>query len=259
MPEQPPTTPTVPPDPHQDHAGAVAAAPSRSGRLLGLVRKLIDYGFELANTLRRRAAANDVGAMVRPFGTTDLAMIMARITRGLRLAGALEERLMRHPVPEEKKPASTSAPSQRQPRAARPPAARRSLDPDPRLTRCPPRSKSPPISAAARSAPSSSISAATSASCPGTSCGGIVAGDHRHPRQPHRADQGHIQTVTHAQTRRARSSWTPHGRNRARNSHRPVAPARPEQGAGWTIGATTGPEHGWPRRRDWRCTNRQNV
>ena len=106
--------------------------------MLGLVRKLIDYGFELANTLRRRAAANDVGAMVRPFGTTDLAMIFARITRGLRLAGALEERLVRHPVPEEKKPASTGAPSQRQPRAARPPAAaRRSLDPDPRLAGMP--------------------------------------------------------------------------------------------------------------------------
>ena len=137
MPAQPTTTPTVPPDPHQDHTGAVAAAPSRSGRLLLLVRMLIDYGFELANTLRRRAAANDVGAMVRPFGTTDLAMIFARITRGLRLAGALEERLMRHPVPEEKKPAGTSAPSQGQPRAARPPAVRRSLDPDPRLAGMP--------------------------------------------------------------------------------------------------------------------------
>ena len=139
MPEQPTTTPTVPPDPHQDRSGAVAVAPSRSGRLLGLVRKLIDYGFELANTLRRRAAANDVGAMVRPFGTTDLAMIFARITRGLRLAGALEERLVHHPVPEEKKPdgTGTTVPSQRQPRAARPPAARRTLDPDPRLAGMP--------------------------------------------------------------------------------------------------------------------------
>ena len=141
MPAPPPTSETTPPDPHQDHAGVVAAAPSRSGRLLGLVRKLIDYGFELANTLRQRAAANNVGAMARPFGTTDLAVIFARITRGLRLAGALEERLVRHPVPEEKKPAGTStsksAPSQRQSRAARPPAARRTLDPDPRLAGMP--------------------------------------------------------------------------------------------------------------------------
>ena len=173
MPEPPTTTPTVPPDPHEDRSGAIAAAPSRSGRLLGLVRKLIDYGFELANTLRRRAAANDVAVMVRPFGTIDLALIMARITRGLRLAGALEERLMRHPVPEEKKPASTSAPSQRQPRAARPRAARRTVwIPTRARAECPPRSKSPRTSAAARSAPSSPISAAISASCPGIGYGG---------------------------------------------------------------------------------------
>ncbi len=136
----PPTSsPTVPPDPHQDHAGTVAAEPSRTARLLGLVRMLMDYGFELVCTLQRRAAANDVSvsAMTRPFGTRNFALILARITRGLRLAGALEERLMRRPVLEEKKPAGTSAPSQRQPRAARPaasrPTARRLEDPDPRL------------------------------------------------------------------------------------------------------------------------------
>ena len=136
MPEQPTPTPTVPPDPHQDHAGTVAAAPSRTARLLGLVRMLMDYGFELVCTLQRRGAANDVSvsAMTRPFGTRNFALILARITRGLRLAGALEERLMRRPVAEEKKPASTSAPSPRQPRAARPATTRRRLeDPDPRL------------------------------------------------------------------------------------------------------------------------------
>ncbi len=95
----------------------------------------MDYGFELVCTLQRRGAANDVSvsAMTRPFGTRNFALILARITRGLRLAGALEERLMRCPVAEEKKPASTSGPSQRQPRAARPAAARRLEDPDPRL------------------------------------------------------------------------------------------------------------------------------
>ncbi len=138
----PPTSsPTTPPDPDQDRAGAVAAAPSRTARLLGLVRMLMDYGFELACTLQRRAAPNDVSvsAMTRPFGTRNFALILARITRGLRLAGALEERLMRRPVSEEKKPASTgaSAPSQRQPRVARPaaarPTARHMEDPDPRL------------------------------------------------------------------------------------------------------------------------------
>jgi hypothetical protein len=140
MSASPTSSPTVPADPHRDHAGAVAAAPSRTARLLFLVRMLIDYGFELALTLQRRGAANDlsVSAMTRPFGTRNLALILARITRGLRLAGALEERLMVRPVPEEKKPASASAPSPRQPRAARPVAARRRLeDPDPRLAQMP--------------------------------------------------------------------------------------------------------------------------
>jgi hypothetical protein len=138
MPAAPTSSPTTPPDPPQDHAGAVVAEPSRTARLLGLVRMLMDYGFELACTLQRRAAPNDVSvsAMIRPFGTINLALILARITRGLRLAGALEERLMRRPVAEEKKPASTSAPSQRQPRADRP-AARRLEDPDPRLALLP--------------------------------------------------------------------------------------------------------------------------
>jgi hypothetical protein len=138
-----PTTPDLTPqtDPHQDRASGSATSPSRTAQLLFLVRKLMDYGFELALTLKRRAAANDVSAMVRPFGTTDIALILARITRGLRLAGVLEERLMRHPVLKENKPTSTSAPStsapsRRRPRAARPPA-RRIADPDTNLANLP--------------------------------------------------------------------------------------------------------------------------
>ena len=122
-----PTSPdlTLQPDPHQDSAAGTATPPSRTAHLLILVRKLIDHGFKLAATLRQRSSANDLRAMTRPFGTADLKLIFARIAHGLRLAGALEERLMRHPVPEEKKPASTGASStsarpQRQPRAARP-------------------------------------------------------------------------------------------------------------------------------------------
>ena len=129
-------------DPQQDRASGTATSPSRTACLLILVRKLIDYGFELALTLQRRALANDVSVLVRPFGTTDIALILARITRGLRLAGVLEERLMRHPVPEEKKPASTdapsaSAPSRRRPRSAARPAARRIADPDTTLANLP--------------------------------------------------------------------------------------------------------------------------
>ncbi len=42
--------------------------PSRSARLLGLVRKLIDYGKELAATIRQRAFT-DPGPVISCFGT----------------------------------------------------------------------------------------------------------------------------------------------------------------------------------------------
>ena len=126
--------PSRQPDPHQDQAASTATPLSRTAHLLFLVRTLIDYGFELAATLRQRSNSNGLRVLTRPSGTADLKLIFARITHGLRLAGALEERLMRHPVPEEKKPASADAsapraPSRRRPRAARP-AARWGDNPD---------------------------------------------------------------------------------------------------------------------------------
>ena len=47
--------------------------PSRATRLLNLVRKLIDYGRELATTIRQRVATDPIFAKAR-FGTTDLAV-----------------------------------------------------------------------------------------------------------------------------------------------------------------------------------------
>jgi hypothetical protein len=70
-------------------------APSRTGGLLGLVRKLIDYGRELAATLREHGLGPQPAVTARPFGTTDLALILARIARGLLRADALEARLLR--------------------------------------------------------------------------------------------------------------------------------------------------------------------
>jgi hypothetical protein len=81
--------PTTEPDPHR----AGADIPTRIGRVLCLVRKLIDYGKELAATVQQRAAASGFVPFVRPFGTADLADILARITRGVRRAAALEARL----------------------------------------------------------------------------------------------------------------------------------------------------------------------
>ena len=40
------------PDPHQDRPATGADAPSRTGRLLTLLRTLIDYGRQLAGSLQ---------------------------------------------------------------------------------------------------------------------------------------------------------------------------------------------------------------
>jgi len=63
------------------------------GRVLSLVRRLIDYGKQLATKVHQRATAPDFAHFARPFGTADLAVILARIAAGLRRAVMLEARL----------------------------------------------------------------------------------------------------------------------------------------------------------------------
>jgi hypothetical protein len=97
--------------------------PSRSASLLGLVRKLIDYGRELATTIRQRAFT-DPGSVSRCFGTTDVALILARISRGLHRANALEARLLRSAHRLDAAPRGASSPGKpRAPRPATAPAA----------------------------------------------------------------------------------------------------------------------------------------
>ena len=84
-------TPTPEPDPPR----ASADTPTRLGRVLSLVRKLIDYGKKLAVTVQQRAGTPGFARFVSPFGTADLAVILARITNGLRRAAALEAKLCR--------------------------------------------------------------------------------------------------------------------------------------------------------------------
>jgi hypothetical protein len=62
--------------------------PATVGRVLSLVRKLIDYGKQLAGTMQQRAALPHFARFARPFGTADLAIILARITAGLRRAAS---------------------------------------------------------------------------------------------------------------------------------------------------------------------------
>jgi hypothetical protein len=96
--------------------------------VLGLVRKLIDYGKHLADTLQQRAAAPGFARFARPFGSADLAVILTRITNGLRRAAALEARLRRRAARgHDLVPTPIDRPAMRSPRAAReaaPPGAR---------------------------------------------------------------------------------------------------------------------------------------
>jgi hypothetical protein len=66
--------------------------------MLSLLRRLIDYGRELARSVQQRVAAGTLVTVALHFGTRDAALILARITRGLRLADALEARLIRRPA-----------------------------------------------------------------------------------------------------------------------------------------------------------------
>ncbi len=116
-------------------ATAPTNQPSRVGRLLDLVRKLIDYGRELAATLPLRAAT-DLASITRCFGTSDIALILASITRGLLRANALEARLLKNAAHLDAKPNPRAAPAQPKSCAARP-AAQRNAAADANLAELP--------------------------------------------------------------------------------------------------------------------------
>jgi hypothetical protein len=73
------------------------AVPARIGNFLGLLHTLITYGKNLADTLRQHSAAPHLlpcfTFVATTFATADLAVIFARIARGLLRAAALEARL----------------------------------------------------------------------------------------------------------------------------------------------------------------------
>ena len=69
--------------------------PPAIGRVLSLVRKLIDFGKQIATSVQQHAGALDFRLHTSLFGTADLAVILARITNGLRRAAALEAALCR--------------------------------------------------------------------------------------------------------------------------------------------------------------------
>jgi hypothetical protein len=121
------TTPTSP--------GPITAetdAPTRTGRLLSLVRKLIDYGKELAASLHHQNETTDLRPVIRAFGTRDIARILARITCGLLRAQALDDKVRHNAARLDAPPQPTPQPaaSTRSPSAPRPPRDRQQLGPD---------------------------------------------------------------------------------------------------------------------------------
>ena len=126
---------TIPPDPPQDRPPAAGDGPTSTPFLLGLVRKLIDYGRQLAATLRQPPPAASLPCSPHYAGTFDIGPILARIARGLHLAAALEARLLRRP-PQKETPAPTCPSAPCRPRATRP-AARPAAAADPNLARLP--------------------------------------------------------------------------------------------------------------------------
>jgi hypothetical protein len=94
--------------------------PSRAGRLLDLVRRLIDYGKELAATLQLRPTEPGIASVTRFFGITDIALILARITSGLHRAQVLEARLVRNAKHLDAPPRLARVRTPRAPRAAPP-------------------------------------------------------------------------------------------------------------------------------------------
>ena len=95
--------------------------PSAIGRVLNLVRRLIDHGRQLAATVHQRAATQAFAHFARPFGTADLAVILARITNGLHRAAALEVALLHRATRgQDLTPTSIRLAAARGPRPARP-------------------------------------------------------------------------------------------------------------------------------------------
>jgi len=95
-----------------DPAADLAQRDPERGRVLGIVRSLIAFGRDLVATLQSRNAPTPPPGIARRFGGVTLALIIARITRGLMIAAALEQRLL-HPKPR--------TPAQAQPTAPRSP------------------------------------------------------------------------------------------------------------------------------------------
>ncbi len=94
-----------------------ADTPTRAQRLLDLVRKLIDYGRQLAATFQQAGPDTAPAVHPRAFGTSDIGQILAGILRGLHRAQELEARVVRTAARLDAGPAPITASAPRNPRA----------------------------------------------------------------------------------------------------------------------------------------------
>lgn len=85
-----------PPTPSPGATPVEADTPTRAGRVLTLLRKLIDYGKDLAASLRQRTETTDLAPIIRAFSTRDIARILDRITCGLLRAQALRHKVVQN-------------------------------------------------------------------------------------------------------------------------------------------------------------------
>jgi hypothetical protein len=79
--------------PNPQPAANGADAPSRTTRLLGFLHRLVDYGRELAHSLRQGLTVRELHPVALCFGTPDVMLILRRISDGLRIARMLRTRL----------------------------------------------------------------------------------------------------------------------------------------------------------------------
>ena len=113
------------PTPHPDPDRAPTSAPTPH-RFANLLRRVFNYGKELLVAVRLRAVCPEFPRLAKPFGTTDLQRILARISSAMGRAVLLEADFLRqaglghHAVPPR-----IRTPAPRKPRAARPDATPR--------------------------------------------------------------------------------------------------------------------------------------
>jgi hypothetical protein len=112
---------------------AAADRPTSSGRLLSLVRRLIDYGSRLAATFRQSNSETAEPEVAIGFGTSSIVRIVARIVLALHRARLLEARIVSI-APRLDAATPTSPPPPRTPRSGAPRVTR----PRPPLAQLPP-------------------------------------------------------------------------------------------------------------------------